>query len=163
MNTVRKAFILPILAAICLFGIVCAPATNGPSSELGRNLAEVAPEDVGISAERLNRLSGAMQGLVDEGKLAGIVTMVARHGKLAHFETFGYQEISSSTPMAKDSIFRIYSMSKPITGVALMTLYEEGKFRLSDPVVKYIPEFADLMVVSGGGKMWPTWKNPITP
>jgi CubicO group peptidase (beta-lactamase class C family) len=104
-----------------------------------------------MSTERLERVSTAMQDLVDEGKLAGITTMVARHGKIVHFGTFGYQEIASETPMAEDTIFRIYSMSKPITGVALMMLYEEGKFRLADPVAKYIPQFENLKVAAGEG------------
>lgn len=163
MNTLRKTFVLPVLAAACLLAIYCTPSTEGTSLTPARDLADVSPEDVGFSTARLDRLSRAMQGLVDEGKLAGIVTMVARHGKVPHFETFGNQDIASSTPMARDSIFRIYSMSKPITGVALMTLYEEGKFRLSDPLKKYIPEFSDLMVFSGTGTDGPIVEKPSHP
>jgi len=77
--------------------------------------------------------------------------MVARHGKVASFETFGFRDLESGDPMPEDAIFRIYSMTKPITGVALMMLYEEGKFRLSDPVERYIPQFAGLKVAAGEG------------
>ena len=116
-----------------------------------RDLAIVDPAAVGMSAEGLGELSAAMQGFVDRGELAGVVTVVARHGKIAHFETFGKQDIASGAPMAKDTIFRIYSMTKPIAGVALMTFYEEGRFDLDDPVAKFIPEFADLKVAKAPG------------
>ena len=130
----------------------CTPA-NQPSANSApadvADLARVAPEAVGLSSERLERLSAAMQGLVDEGRLAGITTLIARHGKVAHFGTFGAQDMEAAKPMAEDAIFRIYSMTKPITSVALMLLYEEGRFRLSDPVEKFIPEFKDLPVAVG--------------
>ncbi|HVR30939.1 MAG TPA: serine hydrolase domain-containing protein, partial [Thermoanaerobaculia bacterium] len=128
-----------------------------------RDLAVAAPEDVGMSSERLARLSSAMQQVVDGGKVAGITTMIARHGKIAHFGTFGYQDLESKTPMAKDTIFRIYSMSKPITGVALMMLFEEGRFRLSDPVARYIPEFEGLEVAAGEGPEGPTVEDATHP
>ncbi|MFB3106485.1 MAG: serine hydrolase domain-containing protein, partial [Pseudomonadales bacterium] len=115
----------------------------------GSSLTRSTPESVGMSSERLERLSAGMQTLVDEGRLAGITTMITRHGKIVHFETFGHQDMAAGTAMAEDSIFRIYSMSKPITGVALMMLYEEGLFRLSDPVEKYIPSFEGLTVATG--------------
>ena len=116
-----------------------------------RDLAIVEPAAVGMTAEGLGELSAAMQGFVDRGELAGVVTVVARHGKIAHFETHGMQDIASGVPMAKDTIFRIYSMTKPIAGVALMTFYEEGRFELDDPVAKFIPEFADLKVAKAPG------------
>ena len=103
-------------------------------------LPSASAEDVGMSGERLGRLAGAMEQLVDERRLAGITTMIARHGKIVFLRDLRRQNIETKTPMAKDTIFRIYSMTKPITGVALMMLYEEGKFRLSDPIEKYIPE-----------------------
>ena len=116
-----------------------------------RDLAVVDPAEVGMSAEGLAELRAAMQGFVDRGELAGVVTLVARHGKIAHFEPFGKQDLASGVPMAKDTIFRIYSMTKPVAGVALMTFYEEGRFKLDDPVAKYIPEFADLKVAKEPG------------
>src|ERR1700679_2978830 len=89
-----------------------------------------------------------MKEIVDSGRLAGAVTMVARHGKVVEFDAIGKRDIAANAPMQKDSIFRIYSMSKPITGVAMMILFEEGKWQLNDPVAKYIPEFAKLKVYS---------------
>ena len=103
-------------------------------------------ENVGMSTERLTRLSEGMKSLVDQGRLAGVVTMVARRGKVIELEAIGKRDIAANLPMQKDSIFRIYSMTKPITGVAMMMLFEEGKWQLNDPVAKYIPEFADLKV-----------------
>ncbi len=145
--TAHRAASLAAVLLLTLTSVACDTATQADiPREDTRNLASVAPEAVGMSSERLERLNEAMQELVDEGKLAGITTMISRHGKVAHFETFGSQNLAEGKPMAKDTIFRIYSMSKPITGVALMTLYEEGKFKLSDPVAKYIPEFANLQV-----------------
>ena len=87
-----------------------------------------------------------MKTLVDQGRLAGVVTMVARHGKVVEFDAAGKRDLASGAPMQKDSIFRIYSMSKPITGVAMMMLFEQGKWQLNDPVAKYVPEFANLKV-----------------
>ncbi len=90
-----------------------------------------------------------MQGYVDDGLLAGVVTVAARGGKIVHFESVGYRDLEAQAPMTDDAIFRIYSMSKPITGVALMILYEEGKFGLADPVEMYLPELKDLQVYAG--------------
>jgi CubicO group peptidase (beta-lactamase class C family) len=106
-----------------------------------------------------------MQGLVDEGRLAGIATIIARHGRIADFRTYGYRDMEAGDPMAEDDIFRIYSMSKPITGVALMMLYEEGRFRLSDPVQRYIPELAELRVAASWGPDGPVLvelDHPVT-
>src|SRR5450432_816797 len=109
-------------------------------------LPSASAESEGMSTERLGRLSAGMKELVDQGRLAGVVTMVARHGKVVEFDAAGKRDIGSNAPMQKDSIFRIYSMSKPITGVAMMMLFEDGKWQLNDPVAKYIPEFAKLKV-----------------
>ena len=111
-----------------------------------QKVLDTKPEKVGLSSARLERINSLMQDYVDEGKLAGVVTMVARRGKVAHFERFGVMDIETRKPMQLDTIFRIYSMSKPITSVAVMILYEEGRFLLNDPVSKYIPEFKDLRV-----------------
>jgi CubicO group peptidase (beta-lactamase class C family) len=113
---------------------------------LAANLPTASAESAGMSAERLARLNSGMKQLVDEGRLAGAVTMVSRHGKVVEFDAVGKRDIAANAPMQKDSIFRIYSMSKPITGVAMMILFEEGKWQLNDPVAKYIPEFATLKV-----------------
>ena len=100
------------------------------------------PEAVGLSSDRLNRIKPVMQRYVDDNKLPGIITMVARHGKIVHFERYGMMDVDK--PMQLNTIFSIQSMTKPITSVAVMMLYEEGLFQLDDPVAKYIPEFKDL-------------------
>jgi CubicO group peptidase (beta-lactamase class C family) len=110
------------------------------------DLPTAGAESEGMSAQRLTRLSSGMKELVDQGRLAGVVTMVSRHGKVVEFDAAGKRDLAANAPMQKDSIFRIYSMTKPITGVAMMILFEEGKWQLNDPVAKYIPEFAKLKV-----------------
>ena len=112
----------------------------------GQGLPIVVPEEVGISTERLERIRPVMQGYVDDGDIAGFLTAVARRGKIAHFETIGMQDIENNKPMAADTIFRIHSMSKPITSVAVMMLYEEGHFQLDTPVSDFIPEFKNMKV-----------------
>ncbi len=104
------------------------------------------PEDVGLSSDRLQRINQMIQRRIDAGELAGAVTLVARRGKIAHFEAQGVADLDSKKPMTKDSLFRIASMTKPITGVAIMMLVEEGKVRLTDPVSRYIPEFRGIKV-----------------
>jgi CubicO group peptidase (beta-lactamase class C family) len=110
---------------------------------------EIKPEALGFSSERLERLHATMQQEVDRKQLAGIVTILARHGKVVEERTYGKKDIASGAPMTKDAIFRIFSMTKPVTGVAMMILYEEGKWQPSDPISKYIPEFAQLKVFKG--------------
>ncbi|GFE78923.1 serine hydrolase [Steroidobacter agaridevorans] len=110
------------------------------------DLGTARPEAVGMSSQRLKLLTTEMKSLAERGELSGVVTMVARKGKVVHLEAAGKRELENGTPMQKDSIFRIYSMTKPITGVAMMILFEQGKWQLNDPVSKYIPEFADLKV-----------------
>lgn len=113
-------------------------------------LVEASPADAGMSTERLDRITATTQRYVDEGKLAGVVTLVARDGKIVHFEAVGQRGADDDRPMTKDALFRIFSMSKPITAVAAMMLYEEGKFALSDPVEKFVPELAGLDVLVDG-------------
>jgi len=108
------------------------------------------PEDVGFSAERLAAIPQFFNSYVERGKLAGVSTLVARHGEVAHFETMGKASLEDGRAMEKDTIFRIYSMTKPITSLALMMLYEEGRFQLTHEVSRYIPAFKDLKVWDGG-------------
>jgi CubicO group peptidase (beta-lactamase class C family) len=115
------------------------------------DLTMASPADVGMDPAKVDHFTSEMKKMVDEGKLAGMVTMIARHGKIVQYEAFGYRDLETKAPMTKDTIVRIYSMSKPITGVALMTLFDEGKFKLSDPVSKYIPEFENLQVAKADG------------
>jgi CubicO group peptidase (beta-lactamase class C family) len=110
------------------------------------DLGTARPEAVGMSSQRLNRLTTEMKAIAERGDVSGVVTMVARKGKVVQLEAAGKRELEGGTPMRKDAIFRIYSMTKPITGVAMMILFEQGKWQLNDPVSKYIPEFADLKV-----------------
>ena len=104
------------------------------------------PESVGLSAERLQRINQVIQRAIDANEISGAVTIVSRRGHVAHFEAQGLMDIEARTPMRKDTIFPIASMSKPITGVAVLMLIEEGKVRLRDPVSRYIPEFRDTQV-----------------
>jgi CubicO group peptidase (beta-lactamase class C family) len=106
------------------------------------------PEEVGFSSERLQRVHDAVQRHIDAKELSGVVTLVARRGRVAHFEAQGLMDIESKKPMPKDGIFRLASMSKPITGAAVMMLVEEGKIRLTDPVSRFIPEFKNLNKVA---------------
>src|SRR5579864_1575450 len=114
-----------------------------------RDLKPATAESVGMSTAGLARLDAAMKRLVDDKQVAGLVTLVERHGKVVHFKASGQLDVRKPGLVQKDSIFRIYSMTKPITGVAMMMLYEEGKWQLNDPVSRYIPEFARLKVYAG--------------
>ena len=105
------------------------------------------PEQSGMSTERLKRLSAAMHGYIDRNEVPGTVTLVARHGHIVQLEAQGFMDIESRTAMRKDSIFRIASMTKPITSVAVMMLMEEGKYLLTDPISKFIPEFKNPKVL----------------
>ncbi len=107
------------------------------------------PKRVGMSEARLERIEPAMQAFVDEQKLAGTLTLVARKGKVVHLEGVGFRDREAKTPMTEDTIFRIYSMTKPITAVAALTLWEQGQFQMDDPVSKYLPELANLKVFAG--------------
>jgi CubicO group peptidase (beta-lactamase class C family) len=115
------------------------------------DMAEAKAESVGFSSERLERLHGLIQGEVDKKQLAGAVTILARHGKVVEYRTYGQRDVAGAAAMTKDVIFRDYSMTKPVTGVAMMILYEQGKWLPSDPIAKYIPEFAHLKVFKGVG------------
>ena len=94
-----------------------------------------------------------MRALVDDAKLAGVTTLVARHGKVVYLDAYGVQDLTTRTPVTKDTIFRIASMTKPIVGVAMMMLWEQGKWTLDDPVAKHIPEFAGLKVATPNGEV----------
>ena len=115
----------------------------------------VTPEQVGLSAARLDRVRTWMHQWVDSGKLAGMVTCVMRKGQLAFAEVYGKSDVARDKPMRPDTIFRIYSMTKPLTSTAIMMIYEEGRFQLDDPISKFIPAFANPRVYVGGsrGKM----------
>ncbi|HUZ78148.1 MAG TPA: serine hydrolase domain-containing protein [Chloroflexota bacterium] len=117
---------------------------------MSRDVCEAAPEDVGMSSARLGRLTRVVQNAVDAKRIPGALTMVARHGKVVHCETYGSMDEEAGKPMRVDTIFRFYSMTKPIASVGLMTLYEEGRFQLDDPASRFIPELKGLKVFAGG-------------
>ncbi len=130
------------LVSILLLGFIVA----GPVLADDPGLPTTKPERVGMSSERLQRIEPVMQKYIDEQLVAGTVTLIARKGRVVHFEAQGYMDAENKVPMRKDAIFRIASMTKPITSIALMMLWEEGKFQLRDPVSKFLPEFKDQMV-----------------
>lgn len=107
------------------------------------------PEKLGFSMERLRWLHQGIEREVDEHRLAGVTTLLLRHGQIVDEQSYGFKDIAARAPMTSDTIFRIYSMTKPVTGVAMMILYEEGKWRPSDPISKFIPEFENLKVFKG--------------
>ncbi len=113
-------------------------------------LPSATPDSVGLATAPLSEVDAQMRSYVDDGKLAGIVMLVARNGKVAHAGVYGHMDIESRQAMRRDALFRIYSMTKPITGVALMTLYDDGRFQLDDPVAKFLPGFAEVKVFAGG-------------
>lgn len=113
---------------------------------VGQGIRSVAPNGTGLSSERLDRIGAVMKDHVAKGHIAGAIGLIARRGKVGYFETYGFQDKEAGVAMRKDTLFRMYSMTKPITGVAVMILYEEGKFYLSDPVSKYLPELGNMKV-----------------
>jgi len=153
-----KAFRIFILAAICALSLPAFAA----------DLPKARPEIVGLSTQRLGRIGEVMQKYVDEGRLGGAVTLVARGGKVAYFQAFGTLDPATGEAMTTDAIFRIASQTKAVTSVAVMILFEEGKILLGDPISKYIPEFKTTTVaVPDGAKKGPGYKivpakRPIT-
>ena len=119
---------------------------------LYEGLPRAVPEDVGMSTARLGRIAPVMQRWVDDGKIPCALTMIAREGMLVHFEKFGTQDVATAKPVEFDTIFRIYSMTKPITSIAVMMLYEEGHFQLGTPVSQLIPAFKDMQVYTENGE-----------
>ena len=114
------------------------------------DLVDALPEEVGMSSERLQNVTRLVQRYIDDGRFSGAISMIARRDRVVHFETYGSMDDEAGKPMTHDAIVRAYSMTKPIASVALMQLYEEGRFQLDDPVSAYVPEFEDLKVFDGG-------------
>ena len=146
----QKFFVVGTIVVLCLT----------VSAWTYKSFVEASPESVGVSSERLKKLDEEMHAFVDQGQLAGIQTAILRKGKLIHFDSYGMADLESKQPLEKESLWRIYSMTKPIVSVALMMLYEEGHFQLNDPLYKYIPEYKDIKVHVGNGKTEPA-KNPV--
>jgi CubicO group peptidase (beta-lactamase class C family) len=137
MKMVRKG--LPLVAAAALI-VATVTAADLPTA---------SPESVGMSTARLARLDAAIQTDIKEGRLPGMVVAVARRGKVVYQKAFGVASLATREPMRADALFRLYSMTKPIASVALLTLYEQGRFRLTDPLDRYLPQFAHVQVYKG--------------
>lgn len=132
---------IKMLLYVCSFLLLVCPV-------LGQGLPKTTPEQVGLSTARLDRIGKVANEYIESNNISGAVTAVSRRGKIAHFKSYGLMDIEADKPMSNDAMFRIASMSKPITSTAVMILYEEGCFLLSDPVSKYIPEFASPKVIT---------------
>lgn len=166
----RAASVLPlcvsILAVVPLAGR--SPATTHPphvaaqASVPDTGLPVAAPDRVGLDSAVLAELTTVLRAAVTEGRAAGVVAMVARHGVVGYLQAEGVQDLSTGTPMSPASIFRIYSMTKAVTAVAVMQLQEQGRFRLSDPVATYLPEFGAVRVVSSGSDEARPPARPVT-
>lgn len=166
--TTRTHLIAGLVFSALLAG--CASTATSGDSQASRpavkgkmvnGLSHADPEAVGLSSERLDNIDTIIGDYIDQGKLVGAVSMVSRHGQVVYFEKAGDLNMETGQDMELDSIFRIYSMSKPITTVAAMMLYEEGKFQLTDPVEKYLPEFRNVLVLTEGGSL-EKQKRPFT-
>jgi CubicO group peptidase (beta-lactamase class C family) len=143
MKAVVRRSMLTLLAIVLI----------GSAAGLWADHPLASPESVGFSADGLKALQQTMRGLVDDGKLAGVTTLVARHGKVVYLDAYGVQDLTTMKPVARDTIFRLASMTKPIVGVAMMMLWEQGKWTLDDPVAKHIPEFGGLKVATPSGEV----------
>ena len=162
-----------VWAAAMVAGLVLSAAPGRGAEKKTKSGAEgktvgditvVSPETVGFSSARLENLHALIQGEVDRKELAGAITLLARHGKVVDFRTYGVKDLASQAPMTWDTIFRDYSMTKPVTGAAMMILYEEGKWLPWDPISKYVPAFKNLRVFDGfdrDGKI--VLKDPVHP
>jgi CubicO group peptidase (beta-lactamase class C family) len=153
MKSWKFLFLKIVLSLSCLGALQAITEISAVSTACAAEKIPYAPEKEGFSTERLARLNAKMHAYVDQGSTAGIITLIARHGRTIHFDVYGKADLETGTPMNHNSLFRMYSMTKPITSTALLMLYEEGKFQLDDPLEKYFPEFKDLQVyVSGSGE-----------
>jgi len=116
---------------------------------MARDLGPARPEDVGLSSAGLAKVDAAVQRLIDRGVLAGAVTLVARHGLVVHTNAMGQKDMASGEPLKTDTIFRIFSMTKPVTGAAMMILHDQGLWAPDDAVAKHLPEFERAKVFAG--------------
>ena len=145
-----RSTLLRTLALVAVAGFTVAAQQGAAPRKAATAQPSLAPSAVGVSAQRLERLHAGMQGFVDRNEAAGIVTLIMREGRLVDLHATGFQDKESKTPMRTNTMFRIASMTKPITSVAVMMLYEEGKLFLTDPVSKFIPAFKAQQVLEPG-------------
>ena len=147
-----------LVAALAIAALPLAACANAlPDS------AALPSHASGFSAERLQRLHGFMRENTDAKGYLGAVTLVARHGKIVDWQAYGYRDIARTQPMRDDDIFRIYSMTKTVTTVAVMMLVEEGRLTLDDPVSRFLPAFKDAKVIAGGTVVAPTMREAKGP
>ena len=139
MTPFQRSFMRTFSATLLALPLLATPASS-------RELPRTSPEHVGLSSSRLSMITDTLKADVAAGKIPGAVLLVARRGKVAFFESVGKLDVATDVPMTKDAIFRIYSMSKPITSVVAMMLVEDGKMKLDDPISQYLPEFARMNV-----------------
>ena len=154
-----SAAIVMLVAVVSLSSLAAGPRPAALS-------AAPNPAAVGFDAQRLEKLDAYMAKAVADGRVAGMITLLARHGQIVDEKTYGVKSLATSAPMTRDTIFRLYSMSKPITGVAMMMLFEDGRWRLDDPVSRFVPEFKTLKVMTGtdpsGAILVEDMKRPMT-
>jgi CubicO group peptidase (beta-lactamase class C family) len=143
----RTRSLLAVLAAVLVASCASTSSTRSSSTASWPTPADVAPATTGFTPEGLAKLDARMKEAVDKGEVSGLVTLLVRHGKVAQFTSHGVQAYETKVPMTEKTLFRIYSMTKPITGVAMMQLYEKGLWKLDDPITKFVPEFANLKVM----------------
>src|SRR5262245_13518818 len=146
----RAAGVFAVVAALL---VIRVGAQQSP-------LPRVNPETIGLSSARLNEATDVLHRYVSEHRIAGAVAAVARHGRVGYLQAVGFQDLQTRAPMTERSLFRIYSMTKSVTAVAVMMLWEEGRLKLDDPVQKYIPDFSRVVVSAGGTTRAPS--RPIT-
>ena len=141
----RSVFTLALVASLA----ACRPEQGSllaAGAETTSALSVRTPAELGLSPDRLERIDGLVNGLIERQEIAGAVVAIARHGSVGYLEAFGVMDVDSKKPMTTDAIFRLASMTKPIVSVALMQMVEEGKLQINDPVSKYLPEFKDVKV-----------------
>ena len=148
-----------ISRAAAVAAAVLVLSVSGSSQQV---LPRVAPATIGLAPEALHDATALLEQFVAQGQVAGAVAAVARHGQVGYLQAVGVQDLVTRAPMTERSLFRIYSMTKPVTAVAVMMLHEAGAFRLDDPVQKYLPEFAEVRVVEGPGQAPRPPARPIT-
>jgi len=146
MHDLTRSLARALVASLALSAAAAAKPPAAPASPLPL----ATPESQGLSSERLERLHAGIQRFVDEGKHAGAVSLVARNGRIVDWRAYGKRDLEAGLPMEKDTICRIYSMSKIVTSVAVLSLLEEARFRLDDPIGDYLPELARMKVLTGG-------------
>ncbi len=144
------AFTHRFVASLAALNIGLAPlVVASPAPAASSLMPATSPEAVGFDTKRLKLLDSYMAEVVAQGRVSGMTTLLARHGQVVEFNTYGKADLASGRALDRDAIFRIYSMSKPLTGVAMMILFEQGKWHLDDPVTRFVPQFKDLKVMTG--------------